>query len=102
MRIATMSAISPEPSSSRTTSQCSVLSSAIARYWIDSLSLSFVWDSTLKFVSVQSSGMSWLVSKGGLSQVGLIDQVTLDDAVLVEDEDQAVLVQPFAQWLLRP
>ena len=42
------------------------------------------------FVSDQSSGVSSLVSNGGLSQVGLYEQVTVDDAVPVEDEHQAV------------
>ena len=71
MRIATMSAISPVPSSSRMTSQCSFLTSVIARYWIDSLSFSFFWDSTLRLVSDQSSGVSLFLSYGGLSHVGL-------------------------------
>ena len=71
MRMATTSAISPEPSSSRTMSQSSAFRSAITRYWMESASLSLVWDSTLRFVPVQSSGVSWLLSNGGRSQVGL-------------------------------
>ena len=74
MRSATMSAISPDPSSSMTTSHCSFLVSVIARYWIDSWSFSFFWDSTLIFVVDQSSGISSLVSNGGLSHVGLISR----------------------------
>ena len=74
MRRATMSAISPDPSSSRTTSHRSFLISVIARYWIDSGSFSFFWDSTLMFVADQSSVISSFVSKGGLSQVGLMSR----------------------------
>lgn len=73
MRRATTSAISPLPSSSMMTSQAgdSALRISIARYWMESGSLSFVCDSMVKVIPSQSIGARSARSNGGLCQVGL-------------------------------